>query len=152
MHDDKTNLGNTSEDDRKIQLNKFRTDESCGVLITNPQTLGEGISLHKVCHTAVYIDRTFNAGQYLQSLDRIHRLGLSDDTITKIYFLKTKLTIDERISFRLEEKISRMSDVLNDFGLIRSSIPNMDNNDKFDSLNLDANDIEALLGHLRSDE
>jgi len=145
-------FGNTSEDDRKIQLNKFRTDESCGVLITNPQTLGEGISLHKVCHTAVYIDRTFNAGQYLQSLDRIHRLGLSDDTITKIYFLKTKLTIDERISFRLEEKISRMSDVLNDFGLIRSSIPNMDNNDKFDSLNLDANDIEALLGHLRSDE
>lgn len=145
-------FGNTSEDDRKIQLNKFRKDESCGVLITNPQTLGEGISLHKVCHTAVYIDRTFNAGQYLQSLDRIHRLGLSDDTITKIYFLKTKLTIDERVSSRLKDKISRMSDVLNDFGLIRSSIPNMDNIDKFDSLNLDANDIEALLGHLRSDE
>jgi hypothetical protein len=145
-------FGNTAENDRKIQIAKFRNDESCGVLITNPQTLGEGISLHKVCHTAVYIDRTFNAGQYLQSLDRIHRLGLPEDIITKIYFLKTRHTIDERVSSRLEAKISRMSDVLNDFGLIRDSIPNFDELEKFDSLNLDADDMEALLGHLRTDE
>ena len=88
----------------------------------------------------------------MQSLDRIHRLGLPDDIITKIYFLKTKLTIDERVSSSLETKILRMSDVLNDFGLIQDSVPNMDELEKFDSLNLDANDMEALLGHLRSDE
>jgi hypothetical protein len=31
--------------------------------------------LHKVCQNAIYVDRTFNAAHFLQSEDRIHRLG-----------------------------------------------------------------------------
>ena len=30
---------------------------------------------------AIYLDRTFNAGHFLQSQDRIHRLGLGDDVV-----------------------------------------------------------------------
>ncbi|MDC0139961.1 DEAD/DEAH box helicase [Hyphomicrobiales bacterium] len=145
-------FGGTSEDDRKNAIIKFKNDESCKVLITNPQTLGEGISLHKVCHQAVYIDRTYNAGQYLQSLDRIHRLGLPKDIITKVYILRTKNTIDQTISVRLETKVSRMASVLNDFGLVRDSLPNMDEDDIFDSNSIDEDDIKKLMEHLKSND
>jgi hypothetical protein len=42
----------------------------------NLAAMAEGVSPRHTCHDAIYVDRTFNAGQYLQSLDRIHRLGL----------------------------------------------------------------------------
>ena len=45
------------------------------VLLANPQAMSEGISLHLECHDAIWLDRTYNAGQYLQGIDRIHRLG-----------------------------------------------------------------------------
>lgn len=45
--------------DREDQLRRFREDPNCHVLISNPATLGEGISLHHVCHDAVYVDRDF---------------------------------------------------------------------------------------------
>jgi SNF2 family DNA or RNA helicase len=142
--------GSTSQEDRKTEILKFKSDPSCGVLITNPQTLGEGISLHKECNCAVYLDRTYNAGQYLQSLDRIHRLGLSEETITNIYILKTKSTIDERISIRLTDKIQRMAKVLDDEGLIVDTQP-ITQDENFSSLNyMDEKDFDDLLQHLSS--
>ena len=60
--------------DRQEELTRFRSDDNCHVLLANPAAVGEGISLHHVCHDAIYLERTFNAGQYLQSVDRIHRL------------------------------------------------------------------------------
>lgn len=145
-------FGGTSSDDRKNAILKFKNDESCKVLITNPQTLGEGISLHKVCHHAVYIDRTYNAGQYLQSLDRIHRLGLPKEQVTKVYILKSKNTVDQTISIRLETKVSRMANVLNDHGLVRDSLPNMDEGDIFDSYSIDEDDVKKLMEHLESND
>ena len=34
----------------------------------------ESISLHKACHHSIYLERTFNAGHFIQSKDRIHRV------------------------------------------------------------------------------
>ena len=40
---------------------------------------GEGISLHKNCWNAIYVDRSYDCAKYLQSRDRIHRvLGPND--------------------------------------------------------------------------
>ena len=50
------------------------------VIITNPHTLAESVSLHKSCHDAVYVELNFNLSQYLQSRDRIHRLGIPSNT------------------------------------------------------------------------
>src|SRR5690606_9264712 len=72
---------------REQELHRFRTDPDCMILLANPAATSEGISLHDVCHDAIYLDRTFNAGQYLQSVDRIHRLGLPPDAETRITFL-----------------------------------------------------------------
>ena len=61
---------------REERIQKFKTDESCMVLVANPSAAGKGSSLHDVCHNAIYIDRTFHATEFMQSMDRIHRYGL----------------------------------------------------------------------------
>src|SRR5690606_37279694 len=43
--------------DREDRIFRFRNDPDCWVLLSNPATLGEGISLHHHCNDAVYIDR-----------------------------------------------------------------------------------------------
>ena len=89
---------------REAELLRFRTDASCMVLIANPAAMSEGVSLHDACHDAVYLDRTFNAGQYLQSLDRIHRLGLPADQETRVSFLLTAGTVDQVVDSRIRVK------------------------------------------------
>ena len=44
------------------------------ILIGIPAAGGVGITLH-AAQTAVYLDKTWNAEHYLQSIDRIHRIG-----------------------------------------------------------------------------
>ena len=61
---------------REERINLFKEDPDCMVLVANPQAAGEGISLHTVCHHAIYVDRSFNATEFMQSMDRIHRYGL----------------------------------------------------------------------------
>lgn len=100
--------------DREDQLARFRRDPSCMVLVSNPATLGEGISLHQVCHDAVYVDRDFMAGRFLQSLDRIHRLGLDPDAETNVTILATRATVDEVVALRLEQKLEFMGTILDD--------------------------------------
>src|SRR5260370_19955258 len=61
---------------REKELERFRSSRSCLGLLANPAATSEGVSLHHHCSDAIYLDRTFNAGQNLQSVDRIHRLGI----------------------------------------------------------------------------
>lgn len=102
------------EDNREKEISRFKTDNKTLVLLANPAACSESISLHKVCKLALYMDRTFNCGQYLQSLDRIHRLGLEkkDKVVYKI--LLSKDTIDEVIHKRLIEKSHSMEKLLSD--------------------------------------
>ncbi|MFF9072277.1 DEAD/DEAH box helicase [Streptomyces sp. NPDC014872] len=100
--------------DREEQIRRFREDPDCAVLLSNPATLGEGISLHHVCHDAVYVDRDFMAGRFLQSLDRIHRLGLAPGTETNVTVLASRGTVDEVVALRLEEKLEFMGRILDD--------------------------------------
>lgn len=143
--------GAISTEDRKEQIAKFRNSKNCSVLITNAQTLGEGISLHHHCHDAVYVDRNYNAGLYLQSLDRIHRLGLDPKQETNIYILQSKQSIDMRIQVRLDLKIKRMGEYLNDNGLVEMTWPDDDSEEVQNSLGFDNADLDDLFSHLRND-
>ena len=58
--------GGTSMKDRKIILDKFLNNE-IKVLITNPQTLAESVSLHSICHDAIYYEYSYNLVHLLQS-------------------------------------------------------------------------------------
>jgi SNF2 family DNA or RNA helicase len=118
------------------------------VLLANPAALGEGVSLHQVCHDAIYLERTFNAGQYLQSVDRIHRLGLAPDVETTIYFLVTEETIDELVARRIEIKAKNLGTMLDDPAIATMALPDAD--DVGDPIDVgDSGDIAALFDHLR---
>ena len=145
--------GVSSQDERKAELFKFRNSSSCSVLLSNPQTLGEGVSLHKECHEAIDLDRSYNAGLYLQSLDRIHRLGLSKDQETKIFVLQCEGSIDQRIARRLEDKIQRLGFYLNDTGLAEVSLPTLDDEILPDGMSgLDEVDLNDIYKHLTENE
>lgn len=80
------------------------------VLITNPHTLAESVSLHMVAHDAIYYEYSFNLTHMLQSRDRIHRLGLSKEQETNYFYLMLdgqegmRSTIDDKIYKRLNIK------------------------------------------------
>jgi SNF2 family DNA or RNA helicase len=111
---------------RDAEFDRFRNDPNCKVLLANPAACGEGVSLHHWCHHAIYLDRTFNAGHYLQSQDRIHRLGLQDGVTTRFTLLISRGTIDETVDGRLREKITALATLMNDPGLVQVSLPEPD--------------------------
>ena len=82
----KANLvyGGTDVSDRQNLIDDFRFGNTM-VMISNPQTLGESVSLHKEVHDALYFEYNFNLTFMLQSRDRIHRLGLEDNQDIIIY-------------------------------------------------------------------
>lgn len=105
---------------RDMVIKEFKNDTKPRILIATPNSCAESVSLHKndrgetVCKNSIYLDRTFNAGHYMQSLDRIHRIGLDPRTEVEYIILIGKNTIDEVIDKRLDEKILKMFDALND--------------------------------------
>ena len=82
------------------------------VIIANPFAVAESISLHKACHNAIYIERSFNAAHFVQSKDRIHRYGLAPGTKTNYYFVLSRDSVDETIDVRLYEKERRMTEIM----------------------------------------
>ncbi len=102
------------EFNREQQLRLFKRAERAGVLLANPAACAESVSLHSACQHAIYLDRTFNCGQYMQSLDRIHRIGLGPDDMVTYHILVAADTIDETIDRRLEEKQATMIRLLED--------------------------------------
>jgi SNF2 family DNA or RNA helicase len=134
-------------DSRESRIRKFHIDPDCRLLIANPQACGEGISLHKACHHAIYLDRNFNAAYYLQSVDRIHRLGLGKDIDTQITILIAKDTIDEIIVKRLNEKTVRMAEVLND-QFLRKLAFDPEDIEIDEALGLDSQDVQDVIHHI----
>lgn len=140
----------TDDDDENLEsreavIRRFNDlDSSCRVLVANPAACSEGISLHHVCHNALYVDRNYNAAQYLQSEDRIHRIGLAEDIKTYIAILMSPGTIDESVARRLEGKATRMGVALNDPNLNINPIPVDELADGIDADDLE--DLKALLG------
>lgn len=103
--------------DMRGALDSFRGETQ--VLVTNPQTLAESVSLHTVCHDAVYFEYSYNLVHMLQSKDRIHRLGLEPGQYTQYHFMQTEfdldghaMSLDEEILSRLNEKERVMLDAI----------------------------------------
>lgn len=109
--------GATPKQDREGMINNFRTGDA-QVLVSNPNTLGESISLHQTVHDAVYFEYNFNLTFMLQSRDRINRLGLPADQYTRYYYLMTKgdiahmSFIDSTVYKKLKDKEKVMLDAI----------------------------------------
>lgn len=107
---------------REGRIRKFHADPTCMCFIANPAAAGEGISLHHICHDAIYLERSYNTTHYLQSLDRIHRLGLPPGTTTNVYIFQTTAPaglgcVDHSVSRRLATKLRAMQQLLDDIDL-----------------------------------
>lgn len=129
-----------TEDDletREKIVNDFNDPNSDSrIIIANPFAVAESISLHKACHNAIYLERSFNAAHFMQSKDRIHRYGLKPGTITTYYHLLAKNSIDETIETRLNIKEKRMLEIIESM-----PIPLFDNTIEGEGLD----DIKALI-------
>lgn len=82
------------------------------VLVANPAACAESISLHKACANAIYYDLSYNCAQYVQSLDRIHRVGGSETNPSHYYFLQCADTIDGEILANVRRKADNMNRVI----------------------------------------
>lgn len=149
--------GDVPTDDRQAEVDRFRQDSDCHVLIATPHTLSEGVSLHYTTTHQLHVDRGFNAGMYLQALDRTHRLGLppnADCTVTYLMALRRDGadTIDQVVDQRLDAKILDMARKLNDVQLATLAFPSSDDVISDVDLLMDPTqrgDLEALFEHLR---
>lgn len=98
----------------KIRNEFVDSKSGLDVLIANPAACAESISLHKNCFDAIYYDLSYNCAQYLQSLDRIHRVGGSELHEANYYFLQYKNSIDSDILDNLNRKAKKMYDIIED--------------------------------------
>lgn len=132
-------------DTREGKIRAFHDRDDVRVMIANPAAASEGVSLHKVCHHALYLDRTFNAAHYLQSEDRIHRFGLAPDQETVVEIVECVGTVDETVRTRLGFKIGQMAAALEDSSLNPDPIP-------IDPADADAEDPEEYVTGLQVDD
>lgn len=93
--------GSVSVEKRGALVEKFQTDPDCRVFIGQIEACAEGITL-TAASTMVYYSYTFNSAKYLQSLDRIHRVG-QVNRCTYIHLIVPD-SIDEHILKALKNK------------------------------------------------
>ena len=103
--------GNVGGQDRQDAIKRFKNGVS-KIMIANPATLAESISLHKCCQNAIYVNRNYNAAQFIQSKDRIHRINMPKGKTANYFFLINEETVDEAVQERLTIKENRMLKIL----------------------------------------
>lgn len=140
--------------DRSEALRSFKESEASFVLVANPAAGSEGLSLHHVCHHAVYLDRTYNASHFLQSIDRIHRLGLKDDVTTTISLIRNRTpvgipNVDMSVWRRVKNKIENLEALLSDPDLVQIAMSEEDVEEAVDP-SMDREDVMDLVAELLS--
>ena len=111
-------IGETDLDERKDIKIQFNDRNSLlDAIIATPQSCSESISLHKACTNAIYYDQSYNAAEFLQSLDRIHRVGGSEDQSVEYDFLQYANTIDLKVYNKVFQKANRQMQIIEEDNL-----------------------------------
>jgi hypothetical protein len=142
----------TDPNTREGRIRRFHEDPECKVLIANPAAAGEGISLHMAAHEALYLDRSYVSTHFLQSIDRIHRLGLPEGVITNVHIFQTRAPmglgcIDHSVSRRLAKKIRALQELLDDEDLHKIALDE-ENADEPIDYDVDMQDLVDLVEEL----
>lgn len=128
-------IGLTTEEERKNIKKDFNEKKSLlNVIVANPKACSESISLHKACQNAIYYDQNYNTAEFLQSLDRIHRVGGSENTPVFYDFLQYENTIEQKIYKKIREKADRQMKVIENDNLIFSPDDSDDWNDLYEEI------------------
>jgi SNF2 family DNA or RNA helicase len=104
---------NRDIEEKKNIMDQFNDPNSnLDALVALPQACSESISLHKACQNAIYYDLNYNAAEFLQSLDRIHRVGGSEILPVYYNFLHYKNTVDTKVYDRVFKKADRQMQII----------------------------------------
>lgn len=106
--------GGVSYDKREEYIETFnKNSRELMVLVANPASVGESISLHKVCQNAIYFDINYNVTNHFQSKDRIHRVGMPEgkEQVT-YYYLLSKDSMEENVLNHIQKKEQAMNNFL----------------------------------------
>ncbi len=137
------------DETREQRIDAFLDHQGCSVLVANPAACAESISLHSACHSAIYLDRTHDCARWLQSIDRIHRLGLPADVTVEIWVPEVVVdgvaTIDGLVDASLRRKSAAMTMLLEGAELRAAQAPDEDTLDVAEG---DGRDLESLLRYL----
>jgi len=104
-------FGQVSPEERFRIVADFQSDPAIKILIGTPKSAREGLTLTRA-DTAIYFDRTFNAVDYWQSQDRIHRIGQAGScTIINLVARDTiEEYIDQVLAMKREYAINSLGD------------------------------------------
>ena len=84
--------GETKDKDKQIQ--KFKTDDTCKVILGTIPCLGTGFTLNEA-NTVIFLDEPWTSADKQQAEDRCHRIGTKGTV--NIITLMCKDTIDEKV-------------------------------------------------------
>lgn len=101
-------------ENREGNIREFTTNPDRWILLANPGACSESISLHYACQDAIYLERTFNCGQFLQSMDRINRVGMPPGTRAHYYIPLIPCAIERVLNRRLSERQQALYRLLDD--------------------------------------
>jgi SNF2 family DNA or RNA helicase len=148
-------FGSTGEEEpetRERVIERFLDLPSAAVLVANPASCSESISLHSACHVALYLDRTFDCALFLQSIDRIHRLGLPEAVRVEVHVLTATLagraTIDHIVDAALIRKEATMLQLLQGAELASVGMPD----DPLEAAEGDEHDLAAVIRYLLGEQ
>ncbi len=127
------------------------------ILIATIGSVAESVSLHKnkndepVCQNVIYAERSHNAGQYMQSLFRVYRIGSKKELDINYYFYESIFdagitSIDDTIHGILTDRTNRMFDILDDEFIMKPisyGIDEKEDDEEYDE-NDKLNDIEDV--------
>jgi|GEM_PF-285937 len=102
-------IGNQTTDQRGEIVAKFQNETENKVLIAIPSAGGVGLTL-TAANYSIYLDKTWNAEHWMQSVDRIHRIGQTG-TVNIISLNACK--IDLLICKNIEKKSKLLERALN---------------------------------------
>ncbi|MEX2140823.1 MAG: DEAD/DEAH box helicase [Pirellulales bacterium] len=104
----------SGEATREQRITLFKTDPDRRILIANAAACAESISLHRVCQHALYLERSFNAAHFIQSLDRIHRQGMPPGKTAHVEVPYLPCAIERVLNRRLSDRQERLFRLLDD--------------------------------------
>jgi len=101
LHGQNTPKGREAIEWRNEQLEKFKHDPKCNLLIASSKVLQTAVNITQ-CKRVVYFSRSFSYVEYAQSIKRFHRIGQEDPVI--VHNLIFENTIDTRLDKSLKNK------------------------------------------------
>jgi hypothetical protein len=104
----------TGEATREGRIALFKSDPTRSVLIANAAACAESVSLHKACQRAIYLERSFNAAHFVQSMDRIHRQGMPPGATAHIEIPSIPCAIERVLNRRLLSRQKSLYRLLDD--------------------------------------